>query len=173
VRSQVEPASLVPAIRQTIQTLEPNLPVPAIQPMVDNISRNLYLTQMSAVFTGAFGALALGLAIVGVYGVLAFSIARRTRELGIRMALGATRRQVFALVVREGMTLALAGATLGMAAALLGAGLLTPFLFGIASTDPVALGGAVVLLLFVALLACLIPARRATSVDPTTALRQT
>jgi predicted permease len=172
VRSSVPPGSLAPALRRAIQRLEPNLPVPDVRTMSETVGRSLYAARMGAWLISSFGALALLLAVVGIYGVLAFSIARRTREMGIRLALGARTRQVFLLVVRDGMGLVAIGVGIGLAGAVVGARWLGAFLYGVSPTDLPAFAGAVVLLAGVALVACVIPARRAIRVDPVATLRQ-
>jgi predicted permease len=172
VRTSGNPATLVGAVRREIQSLEPNLPVPNVQPMADTIGTSLYVPRLGAWLFAVLGGLALLLASVGVYGVLAFSISRRTRELGIRVALGAERRAVFALVIREGMTLVAIGVAVGLAASAGASRFLGQFLYGIRTTDPLTFASVPIVLLAVALLACLVPARRATRVDPTVALRE-
>jgi predicted permease len=172
VRASVPPGSLAATLRQEIQRLEPNLPVPDIRTMEETIGTSLYAARMGAWLISSFGVLALLLAIVGIYGVLAFSIARRTREMGIRLALGARARQVFLLVIRDGMRLVGLGALIGVAAALAGGRWLSAFLYGVSPTDALSFVGAVAMLGGVALLACAIPARRAIRVDPVATLRQ-
>jgi ABC-type antimicrobial peptide transport system permease subunit len=127
---------------------------------------------MGAWLIAAFGALALLLAVIGIYGVLAFSISRRTREIGIRLALGADRRRVFLLVVRDGMMLVGLGILIGLGGGLAGARSLATFLYGVSTSDPVTFVSTVAVLCTVALAACAIPARRAIRVSPVTALRQ-
>jgi predicted permease len=172
VRASVPPGSLAPALRREIQQVEPNLPVPDVRTMTETIGTSLYAARMGAWLITWFGVLALLLAVVGIYGVLSFSIARRTREMGIRLALGARAPQVFLLVIRDGMWLVGLGAAIGLAAAFAGARSLGAFLYGISTTDLPAFVSAVVVLAAVALLACAIPARRAIRVDPVTTLRQ-
>jgi putative ABC transport system permease protein len=171
VRASGDPASVVRAVRREIQAIEPNLPVPTIQPMTETIGGSLYVARMGAWLLGVFAGLALLLASIGVYGVLAFSISRRTRELGIRLALGAEARDVFTLVIREGMVLVGAGVVIGLAGGFAGAGTLAQFLYGVSAFDPVTFIAVPSILALVALAACLIPARRAMNVDPTEALR--
>ena len=132
---------------------------------------SLYAPRMGAWLLTAFGGLALLLASLGVYGVLAFSIARRTREIGIRMALGANRAQVFALVLREGMWLVGIGLAVGLAGGLYASQALKSFLFDVSARDPRTFLLVPALLVVVALLACYLPARRAIRVDPMVALR--
>ena len=171
VRSMLPPAALVPQVRRTIQAVEPNLPVPTVETMTQTIGTSLYVQRMGAWMLTAFAGLALLLAALGVYGVLAFAIARRTREIGIRMALGANRSQVFRLVIREGMRLVGIGLVTGMAAGLYGAAALRAFLFDVSVRDPRTFIVVPAILATVALLACYLPARRAVRVDPMVALR--
>ena len=172
VRASVPPGGLAPALRAEIQRIEPNLPVPRVSTMTETIGASLYAARMGAWLLAAFGGLALLLAVVGIYGVLSFTIARRTREMGIRLALGAGSRRVFLLVVRDGMWLVGLGAAIGLAGAAFGVRSLAAFLHGVAPRDVPAFATAVALLALVALAACVIPARRAVRVDPVTTLRQ-
>ena len=171
VRTSIAPSALIPTLRREIQALDPNLPLPSIASMEDAIATSLYSARMGAWLLSVFGGLALLLAAVGVYGVLAYSVTRRTREIGIRVALGAPGSRIFRLVAGEGLWLVTIGIALGLIAAAFGSQLLSRFLFGVSATDrwtflaaPVILGG-------VAIVACVVPARRALKVDPTTALR--
>jgi len=171
VRATAPPGPLVTQIRREIQALEPNLPVPNIQTMHDTIATSLYAPRMGAMLLTVFGALALLLASLGVYGVLAFSISRRTREIGIRMALGADRRRVFGLVIGEGMWLVGVGLAIGLGAGLYFAGTIKSFLYDVDTRDVTTFASVPCLLAAVALLACYLPARRAMTVDPMVALR--
>jgi putative ABC transport system permease protein len=172
VRTSVPPASIAPQLRREIQALEPNLPVPSIQTMTETIGTSLYAARMGATLLMVFGALAVSLASLGVYDVLAFSISRRTRELGIRMALGADRRGVFALVIGEGMRLVAIGLVLGLGAAFYGSRAIESFLFGVSTRDLLTFVSVPCVLAAVAVLACYLPARRAMNVDPIVALRE-
>ena len=172
VRASVPPESVAAAVRREINALEPNLPIPAVQTMRETIGTSLYAARMGARLLSAFGALALVLAVIGIYGVLAFSISRRTREMGIRLALGADSRRVFLLVVRDGMLLVGLGILIGLGSGLAGARALSTFLYGVSTSDPVTFAGTVAVLCTAALAACAIPARRAIRVSPVTALRQ-
>jgi putative ABC transport system permease protein len=171
VRASVDPASLIPALRREIQAIEPNLPVPDVRTMAQTIGTGLYAARMGAWLLAAFGALALLLAAVGIYGVLSFSIARRTREMGIRLALGAGTRDVFLLVVRDGMLVVFVGILLGLGGGIAAARALTGFLYGSPGADPITFAAMTTVLAGVALAACMIPARRAMRVNPITALR--
>jgi ABC-type antimicrobial peptide transport system permease subunit len=139
--------------------------------MTDLIGDSLWQRRLWGVTFAVFAGLALTLAAVGIFGVLSYSVSRRTRELGIRLALGAHRRNVLWLVVRQGMALALLGLATGVGAALVLGRMLSSLLFGTTGHDPAVFGGVCLLLVVVALLACYLPARRATRVDPLEALR--
>jgi predicted permease len=171
VRTSVAPASLVAPVRREIAALEPNLPVPAIQTMTETIATSLYAARMGAWLLSVFGGLALLLAVVGIYGVLSFSISRRTREMGIRLALGASRRDVFLLVLRDGMLLVGVGILIGLGGGILAARSLASFVRGVSTTDLPTFAVTVAILSAVALLGCAIPARRAIRVTPIAALR--
>jgi macrolide transport system ATP-binding/permease protein len=171
VRASVPPASLIASLRRELQELEPNLPVAGIETMTQTIGTSLYAARMGAWLLGAFGGLALLLAAIGIHGVLSFSIARRTREMGIRLALGAAPREVFQSVVRGGMTLVGAGAVIGLIGGFATARSLEGFLYGVPTSDPATFAGAATLLIAIALVACIVPARRAMRVNPITALR--
>jgi ABC-type antimicrobial peptide transport system permease subunit len=171
VRTSGAPAGQVGQLRRAIQAIEPNLPVPDIQTVTDTIATGLYAPRMGAMLLSVLGALALLLASLGVYGVLAFSMSRRTREIGIRMALGADRRGVFSLVMREGMGLVGVGLGIGLLASLFAAASIRGFLFDVATYDPTTFAIVALVLVAVALAACYLPARRAMRVEPMVALR--
>jgi predicted permease len=171
VRATVDPSSLIAAVRNEVQSLEKNLPVANVRPMTETIGSSLYAARMGAVLLGVFGALALLLAAIGLYGVMSYVVSRRTRELGIRMALGAQSSDVFKLVLKEGMTLVAIGVGLGLAAAMVLTRLLASFLYGISATDGITFASIPLILALVALVACYLPARRAMKVDPMVALR--
>ena len=171
VRASVPPGSLIGSIRHEIQAIEPNLPVPGAQTMTQTVGTSLYTARMGAWLLAVFGGLALLLAVIGIYGVLSFTISRRTREMGIRLALGAETRDVFLLVVRDGMLLVGVGVVVGLGGGLLGARSLASFLYSIPTSDFPTFSAMTAVLVAVALVACAIPARRAMRVPPTVALR--
>jgi putative ABC transport system permease protein len=172
VRASVPPETLIGSVRREIQSLEPNLPVPNLQTVTETIGTSLYGPRMGAWLLSAFGGLGVLLAVVGIYGVLSFSTARRTHEMGIRLALGATTRDVFTLVIRDGMVLVAVGIAIGIAGGLGVARLLATFLYGVTPSDIPTFVVTTILLIVVALGACAIPARRAMRVHPIAALRQ-
>jgi predicted permease len=171
VRAAVPPATLIPQIRQVIRAIEPNLPLPGIGTVQDTLSASLYAPRMGAMLLTVFGALALLLASLGVYGVLAFSIARRTREIGIRIALGAGRGRVLALILREGMGLVVIGLAIGIAGGLYASKWIGTFLYDVSTRDAATFTSVPAVLAIVALIACYLPAKRAMRVDPMRALR--
>jgi putative ABC transport system permease protein len=171
VRAAGDPRALTPALRDAIRSLDPFLPVFHVRTLEEQRSGSLFLQRMAASMLGAFGGLGLLLAALGIYGVMAYSVSRRTREIGIRMALGARVADVLRLVLREGSRLVILGLVLGLGAAFAATRVLQTFLFGISANDPLTYLGVSLLLLGVALLACWLPARRAAKVDPIEALR--
>ena len=171
VRTTVDPSTVAGAIRSETQSLERNLPLAIPERMSERVANSLYAARMGAILLAVFGGLALLLASIGLYGVMAFAVSRRTRELGIRVALGARPSDVFSLVLRQGMTLVIAGLVLGLIVAAMVTRLLASFLYGVSTTDTFTFTAIPVLLTLVALLACYLPARRATKVDPLVALR--
>lgn len=172
VRTSVDPAALAGRLRQAVQTIEPNLPLGDVRPMTYVVGTSLYLARIAAVLIGGLGGLALVLASIGLYGVLAFAVSRRTREIGIRSALGADQSSLFWLVVTDGMVLVGAGVVVGVTLALAGTSLIERFLVGVRPTDATTYAVVVTVLMLVAIVACALPARRATQVDPLVALRQ-
>lgn len=171
VQTSNPPGSLAPLVRDALFELDPNLPL-TVRPMIEVVGENQVQWSVSAAFLGVFGAVALLLALLGLYGVLAYSVTRRRREMGIRLALGATGRQVEGLVVREGLRLTAVGLAVGLALALGTARLMASLLFGVGPFDPVTLGGVVALFLTVAFFASALPARRAGRVDPVGVLKE-
>ncbi|MBA3830552.1 MAG: ABC transporter permease [Chthoniobacterales bacterium] len=166
-----DPGALAPAVVRAVQSIDPDQPVASIAAMEKNISESLATRRLTMTLLGAFAALALVLASVGLYGVMALSVTQRTREFGIRLALGAPRRDVFRLALGRGLLLVGIGLALGLLGALGAGRALTSLLYNVGSLDPAALCTAIFALAAVALLACWFPARRATRVDPIVALR--
>jgi predicted permease len=165
--------ALMPTLRQTLREIDPDLPLLQMTPYVDLIEKspNLWIVKLGATLFGAFGAIALALAVVGVYGVKAYAVACRTREIGIRMALGAHRRDVFALIMRQGAMQTALAVGIGLLLSLAAGRVLAKILYQVNPTDPLALISASLMLAIAALLACFFPASRATRVNPMTALR--
>jgi putative ABC transport system permease protein len=151
--------------------VDPSIPVTQVRPMSEVLSVSLAAQRFNTLLLGVFAGVALLLASVGLYGVLAFSVAQRTREIGIRMALGAQAGDVLHLILRQGLALSVLGVGVGISASLAGTRVLRGLLYGVAPTDPATFAAVAFLLVAVALVACLIPARRAMKVDPMVALR--
>jgi putative ABC transport system permease protein len=171
VRAADRPAALVESVRAAVLRLDPNLPIYGVTTMADHMAEQRGGDTIMAKIMAVLAAVALVLAVVGVYGVMAYSISQRTREMGIRMALGAQRGTVRALVMRQGTALAAVGIACGVGIALLVTRGLATFLYGVSPFDPVVFGGVALLLLLASLGATWLPARRATQIDPITALR--
>jgi predicted permease len=171
VRSSVRPQSLVPVIRAEVQRLDPALPISGVQTLDEIVGASAATQRFNAAVLGGFAGAAMLLAAVGIGGVLAISVSRRTQEIGIRLALGAEPRSVTGMVVREGMLLVAAGLAIGLPAAFAAARLLRSLLFETAPYDPVSFASAAVVLCAVALAACVLPALRASRVSPVSALR--
>jgi putative ABC transport system permease protein len=170
-RTALDPAAVAPAVRAEARSMDPNLPIPALRTMREILSASVAQRRFQLVLTSLFGLLALLLGGVGIYGVVSYAVACRTKEIGLRMALGAMQSDVLRWVFATGMQPVVAGLLLGLAGALLAANLLRSFLFEIAPADPMSLGGVVVVLLATSGLACYLPARRAARLDPNVALR--
>jgi len=171
VRTTGNPEAVLGTVRTQVQQIDKNLAFTNGQTAQQILGQGLWAARMGAALLGLFGALALILASIGIYGVLAYSVAQRTNEIGLRMALGAQPRQVLGLVLKQGMLLALIGAAVGVLVALPVARLASGLLYGVSATDPLTYGGITLLLMGVALLACYLPAWRATRIDPLVALR--
>ena len=171
VRTIGPPLGLVEAIRKEILALDPDQPVSNIRTMEQAISRSLFDRRFTLTLLGIFAGAALGLAVIGLYGVMAYAVTQRTHEIGVRMALGAGRRDVLRLIAGQGLKLVLMGLGLGLVGALALTRFLKTLLFGVSPTDPLTFALIAILLTAVAMLACWIPARRATKVDPLVALR--
>jgi putative ABC transport system permease protein len=171
IRTAGLPAALAPAIRHELHTIDASQPVSRVMPLEDYVGLSVQDRRFSLILLGLFAVIALVLSVVGIYGVTAYTVARRTREVGIRMALGARRWEVLGLLLRQVSTPVLAGIGVGLAASLGLTRVLASMLFGVTPTDPATFAAVVVVLSGVAALACYIPARRAMRVDPTVALR--
>lgn len=171
VRGGDRALSLAPSIRSTVWALNPNLPVSQVQTMEAVIADATSESRFYVLLLGGFGLVALMLAAVGIYGVMSYAVSRGTHEIGLRMALGADRRDVLRNVVGEGLRVACAGAGVGFIAALALTRVMTTLLYGVDARDPIAFGAGAVVLIGVALFASYIPARHATRIDPLVALR--
>jgi len=182
VRTQVEPQSLSAPIEAAVHSVDSQFPLYEVRTMEDRMQRSVVSQRAAMILLSAFALIAMLLAIVGIYGVISWGVVQRTREMGVRMALGALRRDVMWLVLRRCSLLVLTGVSLGLFGAfaltrVIGASLSeagpgkTPLLFGVKAFDPITFIVAPILLSVVAILACCLPARRATKIDPLVALR--
>jgi predicted permease len=171
VRTTTDPARLLPEIRHAIWSVDRDQPLTRIATMEDRLARALAPRRFNLILMGSFSLLAFVLAALGIYGVMSYTVSLRTRELGIRIALGADRRRVLALVLGQGLALVAAGEALGLASAWLLHRVMTSMVFGVTTTDPVTFIGVALVWALVGLAACYAPARRATEVDPVVALR--
>jgi predicted permease len=171
IRTAPEPGSVLSQVRTVVESLDRDLPLIEVRTMTEQIKATMSGERIFAQLTSGFGILALVLACIGIYGIMAYTVARRTGEIGIRMALGAQAEQVLGMVLREVSWMALAGVTLGVGGALWLARFLSAMLYGLKPSDPLTLTGAAALLVIIALLAGFGPARRASRIDPIRALR--
>ena len=171
LRTEPRPESLGQPLRQQVQAVDPNLPVFDVKSLEEIVSDSLVQRRFGMQMLGLFGFVALLLAAIGIYGVMSYAVTQRTREMGIRLALGAQPRDVRKLVVRQGVTLAVVGVLIGLAGSFALTRLMANLLFGVRATDPLTFALIAVLLTVVALVACYLPARRATKVDPLEVLR--
>jgi putative ABC transport system permease protein len=171
VRTSVDPLSLGPAVRRTVWEIDKDQPVSDIRSMEDIVSEAVARQRFSMLLLGIFASLALFLAAVGIYGVMSYSVAQRTREIGIRMALGAQRSDVLKMTIRHGLQLVFVGVVIGLAAAFVLTRVMSSLLFGVSATDPITFVAIPLLLMSVALLASYIPALRSMKIDPMVALR--
>ena len=171
LRTAAEPSVFGPTVRQIVNQTDKNLPVIQMRTQSEIIDRTLFNERLVARLFGLFGLLGLALACIGVYGLLSYEVARRTREIGIRSALGARRVNLLLLVVRQGLVLLLCGAAAGIVAAMGATRLLASLLYGVRPTDAVTFSAVAAILILVGLIACFLPARRAASIDPMIALR--
>ena len=171
VRTDGDPRGLISTVRREVAALDENLPPQNLQPLSETVSLASWSARTGAAVLGVFGLLGLVLAAIGIYGVMSYSVSVRTREIGLRMAVGAETRDVIKLIVKQGMGLALIGAVIGVMVAVAVTRLLASLLYGVTATDPATFAGVVLFVIVVAVLACYLPARRATKVDPMMALR--
>lgn len=171
VRARTDPQNLIAQVRAELHKLDPHLPISSAKTMVEHLSLPLLPARIAAALFGSFGMLALALAAIGLYGVMSFGVSKRTREIGIRLALGARSADVLRMIVLQGMTLTIIGMVIGLLLAFGLTRLMKSLLFGVSATDPLTFIVIVILLSLAALLACFLPARRAARTDPMTALR--
>jgi len=171
VRTAGQPNAVLVDVRREVQRLDPNLPVQVLRTLPEHVSEALWPARLGAGLLAMFGLLALTLAAVGLSGLIAYLVSQRTREIGIRLALGAQAGDVLKLVIWQGLKLTLSGLVIGLLGALALTRLMENLLYGLSTTDPLTFLAITSLLFAVALLACYIPARRATKVDPLVALR--
>jgi putative ABC transport system permease protein len=171
LRTAGDPGSLTSALREAMREVDPEIPVYQARSLPDLVAESNAPRRLAATLIAVFAALALVLAAVGIYGVMSYAVAQRTQEIGLRMALGARREDILAMVLRSGTVMAVTGVAIGFVAALALARLITSLLFQTSATDPPTFSIVPVVLVAVALFACYLPARRATMVDPLVALR--
>jgi putative ABC transport system permease protein len=171
IRAERDPDALVPAINAALRDLEPRSAITSLAPLTRIVSNSIAAPRFYAAALGTFAGVALVLAAIGIYGLLAYSVAQRTREIGVRVALGAPRAGILALVLGQGAVLAGFGVAAGLAGAFASTRYLSSLLFGITPLDPATFAAVALVFAGVALLASYVPARRATSVDPLVALR--
>jgi putative ABC transport system permease protein len=171
VRTQADPSALASAVRGMIASLDPQIAVADVKTMEANVQESIAPQRFNLFLLGLFATLAVFLAAVGVYGVLSYAVTQRTREIGVRVALGAQRGSILAMTIREGMQLTFAGAAIGLVGAWLLTRWMAGLLYGVTARDPLTFVGVIVVMSLVSLAACYIPARRATRVDPLVALR--
>ena len=170
IRGGTDPAAMVPAVKNELRNLDPDLPMYYVRTMERRLNESLARRRFSMLLLAVFASVALALSTIGTYGVIAYLVSQGIREIGIRMALGASPRNILSLVLRQGMVLALFGVTMGLAAALLLTRLMRSLLFGVGAADPMTFAGISLLLVLIALLATYIPAQRAARIDPLTSL---
>jgi predicted lysophospholipase L1 biosynthesis ABC-type transport system permease subunit len=165
------PMNLASAVRQAVWSIDPDQPVSAIMTMDDVLDREVLQRRVQTALLGGFATLALTLACVGIYGVMAYLVTQQRHEIGIRLAVGAHPRHILGLILNRGAQLTATGVGIGIATALLATRLMRGLLFGVTPIDPITFGSVALLLILIALAACYIPARRAMRVDPMVALR--
>ena len=171
LRGRTDPAAMLSSTKSELRNLDPDLPMYHVRTMEQQVNESLARRRFSTMLLGVFAGVALALAAIGIYGVMAYLVSQGTRELGIRIALGASQRNIVSLVVRQGMVLAFSGVILGWAAALILTRLIRSLLFSVAATDPITFAAISLLLVLIALLASYLPAQRAARIDPLISLR--
>jgi putative ABC transport system permease protein len=171
VRTATDPTEMIPSIRARLEEVEPEMSVSSVATLDQHIARKLVRPKFQMTLLGIFSGIAFAIAMMGIYGVISYSVSQRTHEIGIRMALGAQRGDILKMVVGQGMLLVIVGVGIGLAGAFVLTRFLESLLFGVAPTDPATFAAVAAVLAAVALLACYLPARRATKVDPMVALR--
>jgi putative ABC transport system permease protein len=171
VRTHGDPLSIVGGVRKEVQAIDADQPIAAVKPMTEWVESSVAAPRYRTTLLALFAALAMVLAATGIYGVMSYSVAQRTHEIGVRMALGARRADVLKLVVRQGMLLAIVGVIVGLLGAFALTRVMSSLMFGVTTKDPITFVAVSLLLVGVAFIACFVPARRATKVDPLVALR--
>ena len=171
VQTEGDPAAIASAVRREILKLDPEQPISSVRTMETVLSDSLMLRRVSMLMLAIFAALALTLAAVGIYGLTAYSVSRRTHEIGLRVALGASQAEILRLIVVRGLVISLIGAAIGLAAAFQLTRALSGMLYGVTATDPLVFAGVPLLLVAVSVIASYVPARKATRIDPLVALR--
>ena len=171
VRTATAPTSIVPAVRQSVAAIDPDIPITRVRTQEDQIAEGVDRERLFAVLASALGVLALTLACIGIYGVMAYAVSRRTREIGVRLAIGAPRRQILLMVLGEAGRVVGPGLVVGLLGGLVASRALASVLYGLTPHDPFAVGFAAGLLAVVTAAAALVPARRASRTDPLAALR--
>jgi putative ABC transport system permease protein len=172
VRTAGDPLAQANSLRSVVHNIDANQPITAVRSMDENVAQSISQPRFRTVLLAVFAGIALVLAAVGIFGVMAYSVAQRTRELGLRIALGASRGRVLQLVLAHGVRLTLVGVAIGLAATFLLTRYVSSLLFNVPAYDPMTLVGVVAALIVISLCACYLPARRATLVDPIVALRE-
>ena len=171
IKATGDPSGLVHSIREEVKAIDPNLPITGVRSMHEYVADALAPTRFVVVLLGVFAIIAMTMAAIGLYGILAFSVRQRTYEMGVRIALGATRSRIMALVLRQGLQLTVLGFTIGVAGAIVLNSIIASMLFGVTATDPLTFAGIGLISLLVAVVASYVPASRATRVNPVVALR--
>ncbi len=172
IRTAGDPAAFARTLRREVQALDKDQPIYNVRTMDDVVANSLGTRRVSMQLFAVFACAALLLAAIGIYGVMAYSVTQRTQEIGIRMALGAQKSDILRLVVRQGMTLTLIGVIVGLAGAFALTRVIANLLFGVGASDPITFTAISLLLIFVSLIACYLPARRAARLNPTVALAE-